>query len=83
MRFTSDLNAGPLSGASGWDGQVAWSQDYAGLVTIDGGTSGRLQAIDQAYLDNFRYLRPDAGGAMVVYAGDALATPGVRTTCWR
>lgn len=70
VRFTSDLNAGALSGASGWDGRVAWSQDYAGLVTIDGGTSGRLQAIDQAYLDNLRYLRPDAGGAMVVYAGN-------------
>ncbi len=71
VRFTSDLDAGALSGASGWDGKVAWSQDYAGLVTIDGGESGRLQAIDQAYLDNLRYLRPDAGGATVVYAGDA------------
>jgi hypothetical protein len=69
VRFTSDLNAGALSGASGWDGKVAWSQDYAGLVTVDGGASGRLQAIDQAYLDNLRYLRPDAGGATVVYAG--------------
>ncbi|HVR45946.1 MAG TPA: aspartyl protease family protein [Candidatus Binatia bacterium] len=69
VRFTVDQNAGPLSGASGWDGKVAWSQDYAGLVTIDGGASGRIQAIDQAYLDNLRYLRPDAGGAVVVYAG--------------
>lgn len=69
VRFTSDINAGALSGASGWDGKVAWSQDYAGLVTVDGGTSGRLQAVDQAYLDNLRYLRPDAGGATVVYAG--------------
>lgn len=68
-RFTAAQNAGALSGASGWDGKVAWNQDYAGLVTIDGGMSGRLQAIDQAYLDNLRYLRPDAGGATVVYAG--------------
>lgn len=70
VRFTADLNAGALSGASGWDGKAAWSQDYAGLVTIDGGTSGRLQAVDQAYLDNLRYLRPDAGGATVIYAGN-------------
>jgi hypothetical protein len=69
VRFTSDQNAGALSGANGWDGKVAWNQDYAGLVTIDGGMSGRLQAINQAYLDNLRYLRPDAGGATVVYAG--------------
>jgi PDZ domain/Aspartyl protease len=69
VRFTSDQNAGALSGASGWDGKVAWNQDYAGLVTIDGGTAGRLQAVDQAYLDNLRYLRRDAGGATIVYAG--------------
>jgi hypothetical protein len=48
---------------------VAWSQDYAGLVTIDDGTAGRLRAIDQAYLDNLAYLQPDAGGATVFYAG--------------
>jgi hypothetical protein len=68
-RFTAAQNAGALSGASGWDGKVAWSQDYAGLVTVDGGAEGRMQAIDQAYLDTLRYLRPDVGGATVVYAG--------------
>ena len=67
--FTTDQNAGAFSGASGWDGRVAWNQDYAGLVTIDGGTAGRIQAVDQAYLDNFRYLRSDAGGATAIYAG--------------
>ncbi|MBV8491203.1 MAG: retropepsin-like domain-containing protein, partial [Candidatus Eremiobacteraeota bacterium] len=72
-RFTTDQNAGALSGASGWDGKEAWAQDYAGLVTIDGGTAGRLQAIDQAYLDNLRYLRADAGGATVIYAGERTA----------
>lgn len=69
VRFATEQNAGALSGKNGWDGKVSWSQDYAGLVTVDGGQSGRLQAIDQAYLDNLRYLRPDAGGATVVYAG--------------
>jgi hypothetical protein len=77
VRFTGSQEAGPLTGASGWDGRVAWRQDYAGLVTIDGGTSGRLQAINQAYLDNLRYLRPDAGGATVIYAG--ARTDGGRT----
>ncbi len=69
VRFTTAQNAGALSGAFGWDGKKAWDQDYAGLVTVDGGMAGRLQAIDQAYLDNLRYLRPDAGGATIVYAG--------------
>ncbi|HEX8827059.1 MAG TPA: aspartyl protease family protein, partial [Xanthobacteraceae bacterium] len=69
MRFTQSQDAGALTGASGWDGKSAWSQDYAGLVTIDGGERGRLQTIDQAYLDNLGYLRADRGGATVTYAG--------------
>jgi hypothetical protein len=68
-RFTVAQEAGALSGSNGWDGKVAWSSDYSGLVTVDGGQAGRLQAIDQAYLDNLAYLRPDAGGATIVYAG--------------
>jgi hypothetical protein len=68
-RFTATLNGGPLTGASGWDGSRAWSQDYSGLVHVDGGASGRLQAIDQAYFDNFQYLRPDLGGATASYTG--------------
>jgi hypothetical protein len=69
MRFAQAQEAGALSGSTGWDGRAAWSQDYAGLVTVDGGAEGRLQSINQAYLDNFGYLRPSAGGAIVVYAG--------------
>jgi predicted aspartyl protease len=68
-RFATAQDAGALSGGSGWDGKTAWTQDYAGLVTIDAGTAGRLQSIDQAYLDNLAYLRPDGGGATIVYAG--------------
>jgi len=69
VRFAAHQDAGALTGSSGWDGKVAWDQDYSGLVTIDGGTAGRLTAIDQAYFDNLRYLAPDAGGAIVIYAG--------------
>lgn len=68
-RFSVTQEAGALSGSTGWDGKVAWSSDYSGLVTIDGGQAGRLEAIDQAYLDNLGYLRPDAGGATIIYAG--------------
>lgn len=68
-RFADAQEASALSGGSGWDGKLAWNEDYAGLVTIDGGTAGRLQAIDQAYLDALAYLRPDGGGATIIYAG--------------
>lgn len=69
QRFTARQTGGPLTGANGWDGTSAWNQDYAGLVTIDGGAAGRFQAIDQAYVDTFSYLRPDYGGAAIHYAG--------------
>lgn len=69
MSFTSTLKGGAITSASGWNGRNAWSQDYSGLTHVDGGQSGRLQAIDQAYFDTFAYLRADAGGARVTYAG--------------
>ncbi|MBV9717870.1 MAG: aspartyl protease family protein [Candidatus Eremiobacteraeota bacterium] len=69
-RFRTAIDAGAMSGSNGWDGKNAWSQDYAGLTTIDRGTFGRMAAIDQSYLANLRYLRPDAGGATVVYGGE-------------
>ncbi|HEY1882113.1 MAG TPA: retropepsin-like aspartic protease [Candidatus Cybelea sp.] len=68
-RFYSSQAGGALTGASGWTGSVAWNQDYSGLVTVDGGIPGRQQAIDQAYLATLGYLKPGAGGAVVVYAG--------------
>lgn len=69
LRFTSTLEGGAITGASGWDGRVAWNQDYSGLTHIDGGQSGRLQGIDEAYFDNFAYLRSDFGGAQIRYVG--------------
>ncbi len=72
-RFAVHQNGGPLTGGNGWDGSSAWNVDYAGLVTIDGGMSGRLQAIDQAYLDNLTYLRPDYGGAAIHSLGKKTA----------
>jgi hypothetical protein len=68
-RFYSSQAGSALTGASGWTGSVAWNQDYSGLVTVDGGIPGRQQAIDQAYLSTLGYLKPGAGGAVVVYAG--------------
>lgn len=69
LRDTTAQTGGALAGSAGWTGTTSWNEDYSGLVTIDGGTSGRLLAADQAYLDNFAFLRPDYAGASVRYAG--------------
>jgi hypothetical protein len=61
---------GPIAGASGWNGSEAWDEDATGVVHIDGGQSGRMQAIDQAYVDTYAYLKPNAGGAAVTLLGE-------------
>ena len=70
-----------LSGASGGTARSRGIRITPGLVTIDGGTAGRIQAIDQAYLDNLRYLRPDAGGATSSMPAGRRKTAR-HTTCW-
>lgn len=69
LRFASRQVGGPITGGSGWDGSSAWNQDYAGVVTIDGGVAGRTQSVDQAFFDNLAFLRPDFGGAAVQSRG--------------
>ncbi len=70
QRFVQTVTGiGPVSGANGWDGLNAWVQDASGMVHVDGGTAGRWQTIDQAYLDTLAYLKPDAGGAVVTATG--------------
>ncbi len=69
LRFSSRQSGGPITGGSGWDGSSAWNEDYAGLVTIDGGVAGRTQSVDQAYFDNLAFLRADFGGAAVHWLG--------------
>lgn len=62
--------AGPLTGAQGWTGTVAWDEDASGIVRIDGGQAARIQAVDSIYVDSYEYLEPDAGGAALTYAGE-------------
>ncbi len=73
LRFAQASVGGPLTGTTGWDGSVNWSQDGTGLVHRDAGASARVQAIDQAYLDNLGFLQPNAAGATVTYGGTKTA----------
>jgi membrane-associated protease RseP (regulator of RpoE activity) len=69
-RFAQFLTGpGPIAGANGWDGSEVWDEDASGVVHIDGGQSGRIQAIDQAYVDTYGYFKPNAGGAPLTLLG--------------
>jgi hypothetical protein len=69
QRWVQAQVGGALTGTNGWDGHNAWVQDGTGLFHVDAGASTRLQSIDQAYLDTFAFLAPNAGGGNVSYGG--------------
>jgi Aspartyl protease/PDZ domain len=55
-------NAGPFTGAEGFDGVNAWNQDWGGVTWIDGGKAGLYAGIATAYLVNNSFLRPNQRG---------------------
>ncbi len=67
--FAAYVDAGPLSGASGYDGSHAWNRDAGGVVFDDGSVGGRDAALDQAYLNRYGPWLPGHGGGSVSYAG--------------
>ncbi len=68
-------NAGPLSGAQGFDGTHVWNRDASGVVWNDGAPAARLIAIDSAYITRMALWSRDYGGADVA-VGPAESTPG-------
>ncbi len=69
MRFATAAVGGALTGAGGWDGTSNWVKDPTGLVHIDAGKASRIQAIDQMSLATLAFLKPNAGGATIIYEG--------------
>jgi len=69
IRFSESYETSPLSGGDGYDGTDAWNSDGSGLVWVDGGQSGRAQAISQAYVNDGALWSPNRGGASVTSAG--------------
>ncbi len=67
--FAAYVDAGPLSGATGYDGSHAWNRDAGGVVFDDGSVGGRDAALDQAYLNRYGPWLPGHGGGSVTYAG--------------
>jgi hypothetical protein len=62
----SYVQAGPLSGAGGYDGRNAWQEDAKGVVWVDGSREGRGAAVNEAYRESYALWRADHGGAAVV-----------------
>jgi hypothetical protein len=54
-RFVDRYELGPATGANGFDGEKAWSQDASGQVRVDDGAESRLIAANEAYRRSFSY----------------------------
>ncbi len=67
--FAQYVEAGPLGGASGYDGSHVWNRDLGGVVYDDGSVEARDAALDSAYLNRYQLWRPGRGGAAVAYLG--------------
>src|SRR5581483_9719080 len=68
-RFAQVSDAGPLSGAQGWDGTHAWNRDAAGVVWDDGSTAQRYAIVQAVYLGTYALWSPQEGGAAVAALG--------------
>jgi predicted aspartyl protease len=59
---------GPVRGAQGFDGFVAWSQDASGQVRIEGDDDARELAANAAYRDRLAFWYPERQPAVIEYA---------------
>jgi len=68
--FVIALDAGPLSGAQGFDGRRPWNKDNAGIVTPQEGADAMPLAISQAYMNANSWWSRGFGGAQVSMKGE-------------
>lgn len=68
-RYVDRFKLGPMSGAEGFDGAVAWSQDASGQSVVDEGGDARLGAADESYRRAYGYWRPERWPAQIEDGG--------------
>jgi hypothetical protein len=68
-RYVDRFQLGPMSGAQGFDGTVAWSQDASGQSRAEEGGDGRLGAANESYRRAFGFWHPERWPAQIEDAG--------------
>jgi hypothetical protein len=69
-RFRDAWQLGPLQGATGWDGQQAWSQDASGTTRVDGADAARQGAVSESYRRAQAWWYPERGRAEIRALGE-------------
>jgi predicted aspartyl protease len=57
-RVVTRFRLGPITGAEGFDGERAWLQDQAGIVTVPEGADWRAQGVSAQYRQALGYWYP-------------------------
>lgn len=68
-RYVDRFKIGPMSGAEGFDGTVAWSQDASGQSRAEEGGDGRLRAANESYRRAYGFWHPERWPAQIEDAG--------------
>ncbi len=68
-RYVDRFQLGPMSGAEGFDGTVAWSQDASGQSRAEEGGDARLGAANESYRRAYGFWHPDRWPARIEDAG--------------
>jgi len=58
---------GPVSGAAGYDGRIAWSQDGSGQSRIEATDVARELAVNASYRDKLAFWYPDRAPAQIAF----------------
>ncbi len=68
---------GPVSGAAGWDGTIAWSQDGSGQSRTESADAARELAVNAAYRDKLAFWFPERAPAQISFL-DRIADDGAQ-----
>lgn len=66
-RSTIVYSIGPVSGAAGFDGKTAWSQDASGKAQAETSDSAREIAVNAAYRDRLAFWYPERAAGRIAY----------------
>lgn len=76
-RSATRYDLGPVKGAEGYDGKVAWSMDDSGQVVDQEGPEAREAQANESYRQAMAYWYPGRGEAVITHQGET--TGGERT----
>jgi len=68
---------GPVTGAAGYDGKVAWSQDGSGQSRVETTDVARELAVNASYRDKLAFWYPDRAPAQIAFI-DRVTDEGAR-----